>query len=214
MKAAWRCSSTSTAAASLKQQQVPAGGASSSAPTGGSAPETEGRAKPELVDRVLGLELAARADVARHERGEMARQFARHSGDVGSSEVTVALWTARIRDLARGFQDHRKNVHMIREMELMFHRRRRLLSYLRASDFEAYCYCVAKLGLRDVYAEIRADDRYPEGSVHGQPADGARVRRVRFAFHPENRQRKTSLWKRLRPKLIDEDPSLADLRIK
>ena len=34
---------------------------------------------------------------------------------------------------------------------------------------------------------------------------------VRFAFHPEYRQKKTSLWKRLKPKLVAEDPQLEAL---
>jgi hypothetical protein len=55
-----------------------------------------------------------------------------------------------------------------------------------------------------------AEDRYPEGTLHGQVVDD-RIIRQRFAFHTEYGQKKTQLWKRLKPKLIAEDPSLADL---
>lgn len=41
----------------------------------------------------------------------------------------------------------------------MFNRRRRLLTYLRKNDFEAYCFVVQKLGLKDVYAEIVSGPR-------------------------------------------------------
>lgn len=45
------------------------------------------------------------------------------------------------------------------KLELMFNRRRRLLTYLRKNDFEAYCFVVQKLGLKDVYAEIVSGPR-------------------------------------------------------
>ena len=35
-----------------------------------------------------------------------------------------------------------------------------------------------------------------------------RVRRFRFAFHPEFRQKKMSQWKRLLPKLMAEDAKI------
>ena len=53
-----------------------------------------------------------------------------------------------------------------------------------------------------------SEDRYPEGSLHRQPVDSERVLRARFAFHPEYRQKKTNLWKRLKPKLLAEDPKI------
>ena len=52
-----------------------------------------------------------------------------------------------------------------------------------------------------------SEDRYPEGSLHRQPVDD-HVRRFRFAFHPEYRQKKTSQWKRLLPKLMAEDAKI------
>lgn len=38
-----------------------------------------------------------------------------------------------------------------RGMEKILHKRRRLLSYLRESDFKAYSVCISNLGLADVF---------------------------------------------------------------
>jgi len=159
----------------------------------------------------LGLELASKSTRMNNERRVLISEFQRHTHDVGSPEVVVALWTHRIRDLAHNFQSHRKNLHRMRDMELMFNKRRKLMIYLRQIDFKAYSLVLYKLGLKDVFTEMHGEDRYPEGVVHGQPVDD-RVTRYLFAFHPHFKQKKTSLWKRIKPKLIAEDPSLAYLK--
>ncbi|GAX75854.1 hypothetical protein CEUSTIGMA_g3297.t1 [Chlamydomonas eustigma] len=210
---------TSSAASSLVESTEHKSDVSSSGRTESSvAPPSQiwpqgvdGHVKPDLVQKFLGLELASKSDRMKQERQRMISEFQRHSHDVGSPEVIVALWTQRIRDLAHNFQSHRKNVHRMRDMELMFNQRRKMLIYLRKKDFKAYCLVLHKLGLKDVFTDVHGEDRYPEGIVHGQAVDD-RVTRFLFAFHPQFKQKKTSLWKRIKPKLIAEDPTLAYLQ--
>ncbi|GAX75851.1 hypothetical protein CEUSTIGMA_g3294.t1 [Chlamydomonas eustigma] len=179
----------------------------------------DGRVKPDLVQKFLGLELANESGRMKQERQRIISEFQRHSHDVGSPEVivgAVALWTQRIRDLAYNFQSYRSTVHRMSDMELLFNQRRDMLIYLRKKDFKAYCLLLHKLGLKDVFTDVHGEDRYPEGIVHGQAVDD-RVTRFLFAFHTLFNKKKPSQWKRIKPKLMrevfDNDGYLRTLRI-
>lgn len=77
--------------------------------------------------------------VAEHGRGE---------NDTGSTEVQVALLTARINDLQGHFSEHKKDHHSRRGLLRMVSSRRKLLDYLKRSDVERYTQLIKKLGLR------------------------------------------------------------------
>ena len=77
--------------------------------------------------------------VAKHERAK---------GDTGSSEVQVALLTARINHLTGHFATHKKDHHSRRGLLKLVGRRRRLLTYLRRTDIGRYRALIAELGLR------------------------------------------------------------------
>jgi small subunit ribosomal protein S15 len=71
-----------------------------------------------------------------------------HKTDVGSPQVQVSVLTARIKEVTAHLQAN-KHDHMARRgLIQMVGRRKRLLKYLEAKDFEAYKAIVAKLGLR------------------------------------------------------------------
>jgi len=71
-----------------------------------------------------------------------------HKDDSGSSEVQVALLTARINYLTDHFRTHAKDHHSRRGLLKMVGKRRRLLDYLRRTDLESYRKIIADLGLR------------------------------------------------------------------
>ena len=71
-----------------------------------------------------------------------------HESDTGSTEVQVALLTARINHLTEHLKVHKKYHHSRRGLLILVGRRRRLLDYLRANDVERYRALIAKLGLR------------------------------------------------------------------
>ena len=79
------------------------------------------------------------AIVADHKRGD---------ADTGSTEVQVALLTARINHLTEHFKTHRKDHHSRRGLLKMVSRRRKLLAYLKDRDVPRYRDLIAKLGLR------------------------------------------------------------------
>ena len=71
-----------------------------------------------------------------------------HESDTGSTEVQVALLTARINHLTEHLKVHKKDHHSRRGLLILVGRRRRLLDYLRRNDVERYRALIAKLGLR------------------------------------------------------------------
>ena len=71
-----------------------------------------------------------------------------HETDTGSTEVQVALLTARINHLTEHLKVHKKDHHSRRGLLMLVGRRRRLLDYLRSNDIERYPALIAKLGLR------------------------------------------------------------------
>ena len=82
------------------------------------------------------------------QKAQIMTDFQRAAGDSGSSEVQVALLTARINDLTGHFKEHVKDHHSRRGLLRMVSRRRKLLDYLKAKNAERYTALIAKLGLR------------------------------------------------------------------
>jgi small subunit ribosomal protein S15 len=79
---------------------------------------------------------------------EVVKANARAAGDTGSSEVQVALLTARINELTPHFKLHAKDHHGRRGLIRMVNSRRSLLDYLKSTDADRYTALIAKLGLR------------------------------------------------------------------
>ena len=71
-----------------------------------------------------------------------------HSGDSGSSEVQIALLTARIASLTDHFRQHAHDHAGRRGLLQLVGRRRRLLSYLSRESVSRYRELVSRLGLR------------------------------------------------------------------
>ena len=71
-----------------------------------------------------------------------------HDGDTGSPEVQVALLSERISYLTEHFKVHAKDHHSRRGLLKLVGQRRRLLDYLKRSDFERYRSLIERLGIR------------------------------------------------------------------
>ena len=71
-----------------------------------------------------------------------------HEKDTGSSEVQIALLSARISHLTEHLKTHRKDFHSRRGLLMMAARRRKLLDYLKRTDLKRYQAIIEKLDLR------------------------------------------------------------------
>ena len=71
-----------------------------------------------------------------------------HDKDTGSSEVQIALLSARIAHLTEHLKTHRKDFHSRRGLLMMAARRRKILDYLKRTDLKRYQAIIDKLDLR------------------------------------------------------------------
>lgn len=68
--------------------------------------------------------------------------------DVGSPQAQVSILTARIKEVTAHLKTNKNDQMARRGLIQMVGKRKRLLKYLEAKDFESYKAVVAKLGLR------------------------------------------------------------------
>lgn len=81
-------------------------------------------------------------------KSKIKQDFQRHGTDTGSSEVQVALLSARIGELTEHLKISKKDHASRRGLIVMVSKRRRLLDYLRRVDRAGYQKIVERLGLR------------------------------------------------------------------
>lgn len=79
---------------------------------------------------------------------EIIAEFKTHEKDTGSSDVQIALLTARINHLTEHLRTHRKDFHSRRGLLQMASRRRKLLDYVKRHDLGKYQDLLKKLNIR------------------------------------------------------------------
>ncbi len=76
------------------------------------------------------------------------KEFGKNEQDTGSTEVQIALLTARINNLTQHLKTNKQDLHSTRGLQMMNSQRRALLKYLEKEDIERYRAVKKKLGLR------------------------------------------------------------------
>ena len=71
-------------------------------------------------------------------KAEVLAKYKRHEGDTGSSEVQVALLTARILILVEHLKKFKKDQHSRHGLLLLVGQRKRLLKYLKKNDLKKF----------------------------------------------------------------------------
>ena len=79
---------------------------------------------------------------------EIVEKHKMHPADTGSAEVQIALLSERITRLTEHFKDHAKDHHSRRGLLQLVGQRRRLLDYLKKTDFDRYKGIIGTLGIR------------------------------------------------------------------
>jgi small subunit ribosomal protein S15 len=82
------------------------------------------------------------------QKAQVVKKFQRKDLDTGSSEVQVALLTFQIKELTEHFKKHPKDNHGTIGLVKLVNRRRRLLDYLKKTDFKKYQQVITELELR------------------------------------------------------------------
>lgn len=81
-------------------------------------------------------------------KNKVISDYHRHETDTGSPEVQVAILTSRILQLTAHLRSHKHDDASRRGLLQMVGQRRRLLAYLRKSDYQRYLALTEQLKLR------------------------------------------------------------------
>jgi small subunit ribosomal protein S15 len=76
------------------------------------------------------------------------KEFSRHSGDTGSPEVQIAILTNRIKSLTDHLRLHKQDDSSRRGLLKLVGQRRRLLAYIRRTDYPRYQALTDRLNIR------------------------------------------------------------------
>ena len=87
--------------------------------------------------------------ITKERKAELVKQYGKDEHDTGSAAVQVAILTDRIRELTEHMKTHKKDFHTRRGLLMLVGKRRRLLSYIKKGDIEAYRSLIKSLGIRD-----------------------------------------------------------------
>ncbi len=79
---------------------------------------------------------------------ELIGEYQIHETDTGSADLQVAVLTERINQLTNHLKNNKKDHSSRRGLLKMIGRRKRLLAYIQAQDFERYQKLIARLGIR------------------------------------------------------------------
>lgn len=79
---------------------------------------------------------------------ELITQYQVHETDTGSSDVQVAMLTARINRLSEHLQTNKKDHSSRRGLLKIIGQRKRLLAYIQREDRDRYQALIARLGIR------------------------------------------------------------------
>ena len=82
------------------------------------------------------------------ETQSIIKEYQQEANDTGSTNVQVALLTARIKHLTEHFKTHKKDHHSRRGLLHLVSQRKKLLTYLKGSNVTAYSDLISRLGLR------------------------------------------------------------------
>ena len=79
---------------------------------------------------------------------EILKKYQHNKGDTGSTEVQIALFSAKINSLTKHLKKHGKDSDSKRGLLIMVGKRRRLLNYLKKTNEKKYSQLIVDLKLR------------------------------------------------------------------
>ena len=82
------------------------------------------------------------------EKQELIAEYHIHDSDTGSADVQIALLSTRIKQLTEHLRNNKKDQSSRRGLLQMVGKRRRLLAYLRRTDFPRFTAITEKLNIR------------------------------------------------------------------
>ncbi|KAJ6414632.1 hypothetical protein OIU84_003600 [Salix udensis] len=103
--------------------------------------------KKHLVEKYFHPDNMSSSEKMKIELARVRDEFKMSESDCGSARVQVALLTTKIKHLSSVL--NKKDKHSRKGLIGMVQKRKKLLKYLRRTDWDSYCLVLSKLGLRD-----------------------------------------------------------------
>ncbi|EEF31913.1 uncharacterized protein LOC8283083 [Ricinus communis] len=103
--------------------------------------------KEHLVEKYFHPDNMSSAEKMKIGLSKVREEFKMSESDCGSARVQVAQLTTKIKHLSSVL--HKKDKHSRKGLQEMVQKRKKLLKYLRRTDWDSYCFVLSKLGLRD-----------------------------------------------------------------
>ena len=79
---------------------------------------------------------------------EITKDFGKNENDFGSTETQIAIFTERIRNITGHLKQNKKDHSGRRGLVILVSKRRRLLDYLRKTNFNGYKNIIEQLNIR------------------------------------------------------------------
>ena len=86
--------------------------------------------------------------ITKEKKQSLVEQFGEKPENTGASEVQVAIFTERIKEITEHLKQHSKDHAARLGLLKIVGKRRRLLNYIRANDIEKYRSLIKELGIR------------------------------------------------------------------
>lgn len=102
--------------------------------------------KDQLVETYFHPDNMSSAEKMKIELAKVREEFKMSESDCGSARVQVAQLTTKIKHLSSVL--HKKDKHSRKGLIAMVQRRKKLLKYMRRTDWDSYCLSLSKLGDR------------------------------------------------------------------
>ena len=85
--------------------------------------------------------------IKKESKKEIISKFSNSEKDTGS-EVQIAIFSERIKNLTEHLKNHKKDYHTRRGLVIMVSKRKKLLNYLNKNNSEKYKSLIQELGIR------------------------------------------------------------------
>jgi small subunit ribosomal protein S15 len=86
--------------------------------------------------------------LTKERKTDLIGSYRRHDSDTGSPEVQIAILTTRINQLTEHLRTHKHDESSRRGLLKLVGQRRRLLAYLRRTEYQRYVALAERLNLR------------------------------------------------------------------
>lgn len=86
--------------------------------------------------------------ISKEKKAQIIAEYGKNAADTGSTEVQIALLSARIKELTEHLKNNKQDNHSRRGLYKMVGQRRGLLDYLKSKDINAYRTLIEKLEIR------------------------------------------------------------------